>query len=63
MKHGYNKTSMHPVDEFICSVCGFNCTDYTEVITEEDGDCWFKECEFKYCPHCGAKMDGGKEQG
>ena len=51
MKHGYNKTSMHPVDEFICSVCGFNCTDYTEVITEEDGDCWFKECEFKYCPH------------
>ena len=26
-----------------CSVCGFDCGAYS----------------FSYCPHCGAKMDGG----
>ena len=57
--HGHNKTSMHPVDEFWCSVCGFCCADYTETKYDEDGDYLYScECEFDYCPKCGAKMDG-----
>lgn len=58
VKHGYNKTSMHPVDEFWCSECGFCCADYTETKYDEDGDYTYScECEFDYCPRCGAKMD------
>ena len=33
---------------FICSCCGD--TTYT--------DYCMKECEYDYCPNCGAKMDG-----
>ena len=62
VKRGYNKTSMHPVDEFWCSVCGFCCADYTETKYDEDGDYTYScECEFDYCPKCGAKMEGGGE--
>ena len=62
VKHGYNKTSMHPVDEFLCSECGFCCADYTETKYDEDGDYTYScECEFDYCPRCGVKMDGKKE--
>lgn len=61
--HGHNKTSMHPVDEFWCSECGFCCADYTETKYDEDGDYTYScECEFDYCPRCGAKMDGGKAE-
>lgn len=63
VKHGYNKTSMHPVDEFYCSECGFCCADYTETKYDEDGDYTYScECEFDYCPRCGAKMDKEKAQ-
>ena len=58
IKHGYNATKMHPVDEFVCSVCGFTCTDYTETKYDEDGEYSYScECEFDYCPRCGAKME------
>ena len=58
VKHGYNKTSMHPVDEFWCSECGFCCADYTETKYDEEGDYTYScECEFDYCPRCGAKID------
>ena len=61
VKHGYNTSSMNPVDEFACSECGFTCADYTEVKYDEDGDyTYFCECEFDYCPKCGAKMDGSE---
>lgn len=60
--HGKNITAMHPVDEFLCSVCGFCCSDYTQTRYDENGDYEYScECEFSYCPNCGAKMDGGKE--
>ena len=59
--HGKNITAMHPVDEFLCSVCGFCCSDYTQTRYDENGDYEYScECEFSYCPNCGAKMDGGK---
>lgn len=62
VRHGHNATSMHPVDEFLCSVCGFCCADYTETKYDEDGDYTYScECEFDYCPKCGAKMDGERK--
>lgn len=58
--HGKNITAMHPVDEFLCSECGFCCSDYTQTKYDEDGDYTYScECEFDYCPNCGAKMEGG----
>jgi rubrerythrin len=62
--HGRNKTTLHPVDEFICSVCGYVCQDTHKYVYDEDGEYWScYEFEFKYCPDCGAKMDGGNEDG
>lgn len=61
--HGKNITQINPVDEFICSECGFRCGDYSEVKYEEDGDYEYScECVFDYCPRCGAKMDGSEEE-
>jgi hypothetical protein len=63
VRYGYNKTSMHPVDEFWCSECGFCCADYTETKYDEDGDYTYScECQFSYCPRCGAKMDGERKE-
>lgn len=52
--HGKNTTYMHPVDEFICSECGIDLTEFCRYDPEEDVA---YEYEFKYCPNCGAKMD------
>lgn len=52
--HGKNITDMHPVDEFICSECGIDLTEFCRYDPEEDVA---YEYEFKYCPNCGAKMD------
>ena len=57
--HGRNETKQHPVDEFICSVCGYVCHETHKYVYDEDGEDWsMYEFEFKYCPNCGAKMDG-----
>lgn len=59
VRHGRNITSMNPVDEFKCSICGVIYNDFTEAVYDEDGDyTYYRECEFKYCPNCGARMDG-----
>ncbi len=58
VRHGSNITEMHPVDEFICSECGFMCEDLVEKIYDDEGDYFhYREYEFKYCPECGAKLD------
>lgn len=58
VRHGKNITQIHPVDEFICSECGFMSEDLIEKIYDEEGDYfYYREYEFKYCPNCGAKMD------
>lgn len=57
-KHGRNETQMNPVDEFICSECGFTVQDFEGYDSEEEVYYGFNP---HYCPNCGAKMDGGKE--
>ena len=43
------------VDCIECSVC------HESWIIDEDSSIDDYECMWHYCPHCGAKMDGGKE--
>lgn len=58
---GENIGTVHPVDEFKCSVCGITLEGWTRVVTDEDdGELYYYEYEFKYCPNCGAKMKGGE---
>lgn len=52
--HGKNITPMNPVDEFVCSECGFTMRDISGYDSKEDV---FYEYELQYCPACGAKMD------
>lgn len=62
VRHGQNISKAHPVDEFVCSECGLIMRDLSEVrIDEENEDECYYEFEFKYCPDCGAKMDGKKD--
>ena len=50
VRHGYNKSFDYP-SLFECSVCG-----------SSDGDTYTGEGEYKYCPWCGAKMDGERRE-
>lgn len=55
-----NIGTVHPVDEFKCSVCGITLEGWTRVVTDEDdGELYYYEYEFRYCPNCGARMKGG----
>ena len=57
MKTCKNESDNNPVDEFICSKCGFMTEDFSEKrIDEDDGDVTYHEFEFRYCPNCGAKV-------
>ena len=56
-----NLTENNPVDEFICSNCGFMMEDFIEKwIDEDDGDVTYHEFEIQYCPNCGAKVEDEK---
>ena len=58
VEQGRNITENHPVDEFVCSECGFICEGWTEVVWDEDAnDRNNRECEFYYCPKCGSKIE------
>lgn len=59
VKHGRNETQMNPVDEFICSECGFTVQDFEGYDNEEEV---YYEFNPHYCPNCGAIMDGGDEK-
>lgn len=60
-RDGENIGAVHPVDEFKCSVCGITLEGWSRVITDEDdGELYYYEYEFKYCPNCGARMKGGE---
>ncbi len=50
VRHGYWKEERYSDEkwaDFKCSVCDFDDTFYRNLI-----------CFYKYCPNCGAKMDG-----
>jgi hypothetical protein len=51
--HGHWEKSDIPHEKFCCSVCG--------------GACWYYDyagdvARSRYCPNCGAKMDGGSNE-
>lgn len=60
VRHGQNVTYTHPADMFVCSKCGFTC-EITELRDEDEGMSAHTAYEYdcKFCPDCGAKMDGG----
>ena len=55
VKHGRwianNKDNRGYADCYTCT----NCDDYVYTFT------LMKDCEFEYCPNCGARMDGDAE--
>ena len=62
VKLGENITKNHPVDEFICSECGFIARECHRIeIDEEYGDATIFEYEYRFCPRCGADMRGEKD--
>lgn len=57
VRHGRNITEANPVDEFMCSKCGFACEIFENIYDYEGYlDCQ-RECNPDFCPRCGAKMD------
>lgn len=55
--YGHNITHINPADEFVCSECGAIYQDFIKCEIDDDtGDITYHECEFKYCPYCGAKI-------
>ena len=55
---GSNVTDKHPVDEFICSECGFVMRDFSETVIDLDADDEYcREFYFRYCPRCGTKIE------
>lgn len=64
VRHGSNITYTHQSDMFMCSECGFTC-EITELRYGDDGmgepDAYEYDC--KFCPNCGARMDGGEKDG
>lgn len=57
MKTCKNESNNNPVDEFICSECGFMTEDFSEKrVDMDDGEVTYHEFEFRYCPNCGAKV-------
>ena len=62
IKHAYNANEKyHAVDEFRCSECGIHIEDWTAFFEDEDDGEYTAEYEFRYCPNCGARMDGDKK--
>ena len=55
VKHGkmnmYKPRRMNRNATYKCSVCGKLCSSYYNDVGE-----------WKFCPHCGAKMDGGESK-
>lgn len=50
IKYGVNETKRNPLDEFICSECGFTCHNLMGFDNEKND---YYEVEPNYCPNCG----------
>lgn len=49
-------------DQFVCSKCGIEIQDWHRVERDmDDGEVSYHEYTFRFCPHCGAKMEGSEE--
>ena len=47
------------VDQFVCSKCGIELQDWHRVERDmDDGEVSYHEYTFRYCPNCGAKVEG-----
>lgn len=56
-------TPDHPRE---CDDCGWRCSRCKTALADAVGVYWdnyFEEPKINYCPNCGAKMDGGNEDG
>lgn len=59
VKHAFNDNDKyHSVDEFRCSECGMHLEGWSAYFEDEDDGEYTAEYEFRYCPNCGARMDG-----
>ena len=59
VRHGKNVgTDYDETDQFVCSECGIELQGWYRVEHDEDDDDeTIHEYRFRYCPHCGARMD------
>lgn len=53
----YNIADANPIDEFMCSSCGFATNTINRIIVDaDDGSVNEFEYSFNYCPNCGAEV-------
>lgn len=58
VRSGANISQNNPVDEFICSECGVMLDDFRRIVLDDDGERFYCEVEFQFCPLCGADVRG-----
>ena len=60
VRHGKNVgTDYDETDQFVCSECGIEIQGWYRVERDEDdGEETIHEYRFRYCPQCGASVDG-----
>ena len=53
----HNLAAVADCDQWICSHCGINLTEWAKVVFDEDtNDTTYHEYCFKFCPECGHKV-------
>ena len=60
VKHGEWELEHETYGNMVCSVCRKQCPKERKPDPYEDYQMTDFYVESQYCPHCGAKMDGGK---
>jgi ribosomal protein L33 len=60
VRHGHweEENRLRRSAKFLCSVCG-GLAYFVQPTRDET---WKKCCPYKYCPNCGAKMDGERRE-
>lgn len=57
---GHNENNDYAdCDQFVCSECGIELQDWHRVERDEDdGDISYHDHVFRFCPNCGARIEG-----